>query len=169
MERENDRRLIGRNGALHAIKHDLAADHQAREVARGGVLRVHGADGLAAAQHGDAVRDRHDLVQLVGDENDGATLADHGAQGGEQNVGLLRGENRGRLVEDEHLRAAVENLQDLDALLLADGELPHLRARVHRQAVSVGEFLHARLDRLGVQHEGGGVVAEDDVLGDGER
>ena len=36
---------------------------------------------------------------------------------------LLRRQHGRRLVEDEDLRAAVERLQDLDALLLADGDL----------------------------------------------
>ena len=103
------------------------------------------------------------------DEDDGAPLGDHGAQGGEQNVGLLWGEHRGRLIEDEHLRTAVENLQDLDALLLTDRQLPHLRTGVHRKSVSVGEFLHALLDGLCVQNEGGVVVTQHDVLGHGER
>ena len=33
---------------------------------------------------------------------------------------LLRRQHRGRLVEDEDVGAAIERLQDLDALLLAD-------------------------------------------------
>ena len=36
---------------------------------------------------------------------------------------LLRGEHRRRLVEDEHARAAVQRAEDLDALLLADGDV----------------------------------------------
>ena len=42
------------------------------------------------------------------------------AQHAEQLLRLLRRQHRGRLVEDQHLRVAVERLQDLDALLLAD-------------------------------------------------
>ena len=38
----------------------------------------------------------------------------------EQLVRLLRRQHGGRLVEDEDVGAAVERLQDLDALLLAD-------------------------------------------------
>ena len=41
----------------------------------------------------------------------------------EELLGLLRREHGGRLVEDEDLRAAVERLQDLDPLLLADGDV----------------------------------------------
>ena len=41
----------------------------------------------------------------------------------EQRVDLLRHQHRGRLVEDDDLRAAVEHLEDLDALPLADAEV----------------------------------------------
>ena len=41
----------------------------------------------------------------------------------EQLARLLRRQHRGRLVEDQDLGAAVERLQDLDALLLADRDL----------------------------------------------
>ena len=51
----------------------------------------------------------------------------HRAQRLEERVGLLRREHRGRLVHDQDPRLAVERLQDLDALLLADRELPDRR------------------------------------------
>ena len=50
------------------------------------------------------------------------------AQALEQLASLLRSEHGSRLVEDEHVGPAVEVLQDLDALLLADGELPDGRS-----------------------------------------
>ena len=40
----------------------------------------------------------------------------------EQLLRFLRREHGRRLVEDQDLRAAVERLQNLDALLLADGD-----------------------------------------------
>ena len=52
------------------------------------------------------------------------------ADDGEQLLRLLRRQHRGRLVEDEDVGAAVERLQDLDALLLADGDVLDQRARV---------------------------------------
>src|SRR3546814_1739240 len=80
-------------------------------------------DELALAQHGDAVGHRHDLVQLVRDEDDGEALRHHGLQGGEERLDLLRRKHGGRLVEDEDAGAAVERLQDLDALALAHREV----------------------------------------------
>ena len=45
---------------------------------------------------------------------------------------LLRRQHRRRLVEDQDARVAVERLEDLHPLLLADRELPDPRARVDR-------------------------------------
>ena len=52
----------------------------------------------------------------------------------EQLVDLLRGEHRRRLVHDQDPGAAVEHLQDLDPLLLADRELPDPARRDRRAA-----------------------------------
>ena len=51
-----------------------------------------------------------------------------------QLVGLLRGEHRGRLVEDEHLGVAGQRLDDLDALLHADGQVLDQGVRVDVEA-----------------------------------
>ena len=50
----------------------------------------------------------------------------------EQAVGLLRGQDRGRLVEDEDAGLAVERPQDLDPLQRADRELADSRVRGRR-------------------------------------
>ena len=66
----------------------------------------------------------------------------------------------------------VERLEDLDSLLLAEGELPDPRAGVDCKAVAARELGNFLLDRSGVQEEGSAdvaMVAQDDVLGDGER
>ncbi len=53
----------------------------------------------------------------------------------EQLVDLLRHEHRGRLVEDEDARAAVEHLHDLDPLPVAHAEVGDQASRVDGQAV----------------------------------
>ena len=45
------------------------------------------------------------------------------AENDEELAHLARGQDTRGLVEDEDLRAAVEHLDDLDALLKADGEI----------------------------------------------
>ena len=61
-------------------------------------------------------------------------LGDHRAQGCEEFLDLLRGQDRGGLIHDQDLCAAVEHLEDLDPLLLAHRELPDLGPRVDLQA-----------------------------------
>ena len=89
-------------------------------------------------------------MQLVRDEDQPATVVGELAQRGEQIVDLGRGQHRGRLVEHEHLGVAVQRLEDLGALALADGELPDVRVRIDLQAVPLGHLGEALLDRVHV-------------------
>ena len=75
------------------------------------------------------------LVELVGDEDHRRALVRELAQRGEQLVDLVRHEHGGRLVEDEDPGAAVEHLEDLDALLLADAEIGDQLVGVDVEAV----------------------------------
>ena len=64
-----------------------------------------------------------DLVELVGDEDDGTAFGAEAAEDGEEAVLSSGGvEDGGGLVEDEDAGVAVEELEDFDALLDADGE-----------------------------------------------
>ena len=78
------------------------------------------ADDRAVAHHRHVIGDRQHLRQLVRDDDDRLALLAHAPQDGEELVDFLRREHRGRLVENQQLRAPVERLQQLDALLLAD-------------------------------------------------
>ena len=151
---------------------DLPTDHEGGERAERGRLRIDGGHGPATAQHRHAVGDGLDLVELVRDEDDGLPLLGHRAQGFEESFGLLRSEHGGRLVHDQNARLAVERLQDLDALLLADRELPDPRLGIDREAVAAAQLPDALLDRARMDDEAPPVttvVAEDDVLGHRER
>ena len=95
------------------------------------------------------------------------------AHDGEQLVGLLRGEHRGRLVEDQQVDVAGERLDDLDPLLGADRQVLHQRrpgrpagrtaaetsSTSRRAAAPVEQAERAAADLLG---------AERDVLRHGE-
>src|SRR5690606_18660140 len=63
-----DRALAGLGGG------QLAADHELGELAAGDLAGGAGGHGGATADHGDGVGHREDLVQLVGDEQDGDAL-----------------------------------------------------------------------------------------------
>ena len=97
------------------------------------------ADEAAVAEDEDAVGDRHHLAELVADEDDGEALRDGEAEGAEERLGLLRGEDGGGLVEDEDAGVAVEGLEDLDALALADGEVGDAGVGLDLEAEAAGE------------------------------
>ena len=95
----------------------------------------------------------HDLIELVGNEDDGhALLPNHSPEDIKELIGLLRGEDGGRLVQNQNVRPPVQGLQNLHPLLQADAELSHPGLRVHPQAI----LLRQRPDLL----SGGGPVTE---------
>ena len=148
---------------------DAAADHHGRQLLRRGVGGLDRADVLALAQHRAAVRDRHDLGELVGDEEDALALGGEVAHDLHELVDLLRGEDGGRLVEDQDLVFAVEHLEDLGALLHTDGDVLNERVGVNVQAVLLaqGEDLFAGLGLL-QKAVLRGLHAHDDVVEHGE-
>ena len=169
--RPRARRRRGVDGRLLDAQHDVAADHHAARApprrSRPGVVSP---TTLPVAHDDDAVGDRHDLVELVGDEDDREALVDELAHDREELVDLLRREHRRRLVEDEDARAPVERLEDLDALLHAHREVRDAGVRVDLQAVALGDLddLAAR-GREVDDAEPRRLAAEHDVLGDRER
>ena len=88
----------------------------------------------------------------------------------EEVVGLLGREDGGRLVEDQEVGAAVERLQDLDALALAHAEIGDARVGVDLEVVLAPEprELGAGARQPGPEPEAA-LDAEHDVLQDRER
>ena len=151
---------------------DLTADHERGEGARRRARGGDRLDGAPAPEDRHAVGDGQHLVELVRDEDHGLALLGHRAERGEERDRLLRREHRGRLVHDQDPRLAVQRLQDLDALLLADRELPDHAHAGGRRARSARRAPRPALDRALVHEERATlrpVVSEHDVLGDGER
>jgi hypothetical protein len=95
----------------------------------------HRRDHRALAHDRDVVGRVQDLAQLVRDEHDGLALALERAEDLEQAIGLLRREHRGRLVEDQDLGAAMQRLEDLDALLQADRQVADHGVGIDLEAV----------------------------------
>ena len=122
---------------LRDLKLHGAADHHVGKLLLRGLARVDRADVLTLAQDAHAVGNLHDLIELVGDEEDGFAFAGKLLHRGHQLLDLLRGEHRGRFVEDEDLVVAVEHLQDLDALLHTDRDILDLGVKVDVQAVAL--------------------------------
>ena len=164
-------RRIGGDRALAGLgRGELAADHHLGEVV--GVHRarvVDLADGTAGADDGDRVGVLEHLVELVRDEDRRRPAGGELGERVEQLVDLLRHQHGGRLVEDDDLGAAVQHLEDLDALLLPDTEVAHQCVGVDLEAVALAELadLRARLACAEVPPRPR-LVTEHDVLPDRE-
>ena len=157
-------------GLLHLEEH-LASDHQTREALLGRALGGHGVDLLAAPQHGHPVGDLEHLTELVADEHDGCAVGLERVEHLEELVRLLGREHGRGLVQHEDLGVAIERLQDLDALLGADGHILDQGVGVHREPVAIGQLtdLLGPLPDVEQPAAPAGLVAEHDVLGHGHH
>ena len=117
-------------------------DHHLGDLRFRGRLREHLSDHLAATQHADPIRDGECFLQLVGDEHHTATRCDQRAHDGKEFNDLLGREDGGRLVEDDDLGIAQQDLHDFHALLHPDGHLFDHGVRVELEAVAVGDLAH---------------------------
>ena len=113
----------GPGGALLDLEQHLAPHHQLGQLLGAGVAgrnrRHHG----AAPHHRHRVSGIHDLVQLVGDQDDGLALLFQPAQDAKQMVGLVGGQHPGRLVKDQDVGLTIKRLQDFHPLLVADRQI----------------------------------------------
>ena len=155
--------IRGLGRLLYDLQLHRAAHHHVGQLLLVGVAGVHGTHIAALTQNRHPVRHRHDLVELVGDEEDGFPLRRQVLHNGHQLVDLLGRQHGGGLVEDEDLVVAVEHLQDLGTLLHTHSDILHLGVQVHVQAVPLGELLdlpprflflqEAALRRFGAQND----------------
>ena len=127
------------------------------------VLCRHIADELAVPQNRNSVGELLDLVHLVGYYNDRLARVAHVAQNGKKLIGLLRGEDSRRLIENEDIRAAVEHFYYLDGLLLRNAHLVNVLIGIDVKAVSVADL--ADLFRRSLEVEPAlPLKAQNDVL-----
>ena len=149
------------------VQRNRVTDHHVRQGLRIGVAGVDGADVLALAQDGDLVRQLHDLVELVRDDDDGLAVFFHVAQHGKELLRLLRRQHGGRLVKNQNVCTAVEHLDDLDRLLLRNGHIVDFLRRIDVEAVAVTDLLDLRICGLDVE-AAALVQTEDDIFRGGE-
>src|SRR6185295_8915240 len=125
------------------------------------------------AQHGAAVGDRHDLVEAMGNIDDGSALALHASEHRKQPGDLALLERRRRLVENEDAAAPAQRLGDGHELAFREAERSDRRARIRRE-VELGEHLsrllvHARaIDQREWAEAPHRNVAERDIFRNGE-
>ena len=162
-----EQRLPGMRGGLVDAKQHLASDHHPREPFLRRALRRNRVDELAAPQRRDPVGDLEHLVELVRDEDDRLALLLERTDDLEELLRLLRGQDGRRLVEHEDLGAAIQRLQDLDALLLADRDPVDARVGIDGEPVARRQLLDAAVGGGVVEQDAGaaGLRGEHDVLG----
>ncbi len=153
------------DGQLH-----LATDHQLGEVVFVGLAGDAAADDLASPDDRDAVGDLKDLVELVTDEDDAVSLGRQAPQHGEDLDRLLGREHRGRLVEYEDARIAIQRLEDLDTLLPTDREVADLLVGVQLETEPSAQLADAttRFCLVKEDRAAHGFLAEQDVVRDGQ-
>ncbi len=100
----------------------------------------------------------------MADENDADAVARHGADGPEKAFGLLRGQDRGWLVQYENARAAKKRLDDFQALLLSHGQIPHQRIRIQLQAIATRNVLQSLAGMVRIQSSGATGLAHHEVF-----
>jgi hypothetical protein len=109
----------------------------------------------------------------VRDEHHRAAVGGERAEHAPQLAHLGRRQHGGGLVEHEHARAAVEHLEDLDALRLADAQVGHAPRRVDAEPRALGERAHLGLGAAPVERQPAGAAralhAQHHVLRDRER
>jgi hypothetical protein len=105
----------------------------------------------------------------VGDEHHSTARVAERAQDGPQLAHLEGREHGGGFVEDEDLRAAIQRLQDLDALRLAHGQVRDEPVGWYGEPGAHAEVVHGALCGGAVQGDAvGDLAAKDDVLRHGE-
>ncbi len=115
----------------------LAADHHLCQLRPAGLGWHRLASHPPQTEHGDSVGQLHDLVQLVGDEDEPAPALGHLAQRDEQILDLSRSEHSRWLVQHQQGNVAVDGLHYLDALPLTDRQLPDERVRIDMKPVGL--------------------------------
>ena len=168
---DREQRLRHLRGGLVDPQQHVAADHHPRQPLLGRALAVDRVDPLPAPQNRDPIGDLQHLVQLVGDEDDRHALIRQGLEDLEQLARLLRGQHRRGLVEDQDVRGPVEGFQDLDPLLLADGDRLHSRAGVDCEVEGLRELGHPPVRGSVVEQDARvrRFCREHDVLGNGHH
>ena len=111
------------------------------------------------------------------DQQDGFTFVAQAPQVGEEFRGFLRGQDRGGFIQNQDVGVPVEELENFDTLLHADGQPFHRGIPIHGQAVLLTQDFqpgaglppvnHPRAHRLGPQQnivEGGKGAGQQEML-----
>ena len=140
--------LAGLHGAFDHIQQHLSPHHPFRQVFGAGVSGPDRRGHFTAPHHRYGIGHFHDFAQLVGDQDDGFTLLLQALEDTEQMVGFVRGQNPGRLIQDQDIGLAVQRFQNLHPLLMPDRQVFDQLIRIDVQFIVIGQ-LRQHLARLG--------------------
>ena len=133
------------------IQSGRSAYHHVRQRLGRRLARVYRTYVFTLSQYGYPVRQLHYLVQLVRDYYYRLAVVPHIPQYGEKPLGLLRSQNRRRLVEYQYIRAAVKHFHYLYRLLLRYGQLVYMLGRIDVKAILAAYISYLFLARFRVQ------------------
>ena len=133
---------------------------------------MHGirAHAFAVTKDGDAVGNREDFFEPVGDVDDADTAALEIAHDAKEQLHFLLRQRRGRLVHDDDAGAGTERAGDLDKLLLGHRERADLGVGGNLRPDALQELSGTGVARgpIDAAAGGDGFEAQRDVLSDGE-
>ena len=161
--------FAGLRRGLVDLQQDLAADHQLGQFLGRGFGGFDGCHHLAAPHDADIVGVLHDLAQLVGDQDDGLALIPQAIENAEQVIRLGGRQHAGGFIQDQNVGLAVQRLQDLDPLLVADRKLLDRLVGIDLQFVFRGQLAQAGpRARQGWAQQRAVLGPEDDIFQHGE-
>ena len=145
---DNRTRLTGR---LVDRESHLAADHHAGQIIFIHRIHIYRADVFSCPDNGAEIGRFLDLFQFMGNQNDALSVPDEVVHDIDQFHNLLRRQGGRGFIQNQNIRASVQRLQDLHALLHADRNVLDFRIRVNRQSVAFRELHHIFPGRCHVQ------------------
>ena len=143
-----ERWLSPRDRPRRELVVDAFARHQFSQSAIVDRRRRKGADLLAVAKDRHAFGDLDHFVQPVTYKDDADPLLPEAMDGREQEVHLMPGERRGRLVHEQDARVRGEATTDGDDLALCDGQLANERVERNWRREASERFLGRPPHRL---------------------
>ena len=143
-------------------------DHQTVQDFPACIAGRQGPEYTPSTHDGHAIREAQDLVQLVSDENDGASFTYKSAQGTKEGLYLGWREIGGWLVKDDDPRTVVQELHHLNALAPTQGHCPNRGLGINWQPEFIREPASEITEASTQREPHRKAVAERNVLRRGE-
>jgi hypothetical protein len=146
---------------------EVAPHHSTNEIGGGQAFEWSVRHDSPIAHDRDPLAEGEDLIEPMRDEEQGGALGTEGAHHIEEAVDLGRRERGCRLVHDDDPRVERQRLDDLNDLLVCDGEASSRAVRVewHPQAAHQPPDTAVHFGTVDPPPTGEGLTAHEDVLG----